>query len=389
VTLREPGRGSQGDHRARPGRQAPLSGRQGADPQDVTGAAKARSVDAIAEARKPARETVWLRYLTGADIDTLGITHADIVGAVEDVLADHGRGEVVFEPRTHLVPDNGGKGHFNILRGHLSAKQVSGVKVVGDFVGNYERGLPSEMALIMLFDPDTGMPRAIVDGTMITEARTGAMTAVGAKYLARPDSRVLGHIGARGTAWWNVVLLDSLFDFAEIRVTSKRPESREEFGRRLSEHLGKDVRVCSSAAETLDGADIQVEASRLVEPEALVRREFLRPGTFLVPYGTISALELTLLDDIDKVVVDDWRESQSGNPRFGALRPQLNAGLLTEDRVHAEIGDVVAGTKPGRESDDERILFWHRGLSTTDVAVANMILGRAQAADVGTMLPYR
>ncbi len=108
-----------------------------------------------------------------------------------------------------------------------------------------------------------------------------------------------------------------------------------------------------------------------------------------MPYGTISALELTLLDDIDKVVVDDWRESQSGNPRFGALRPQLDAGLLTADGVHAEIGDVVAGTKPGRESDDERILFWHRGLSTTDVAVANMILARAQAADVGTMLPYR
>ncbi|MEC3975381.1 ornithine cyclodeaminase family protein [Amycolatopsis sp. H20-H5] len=333
--------------------------------------------------------SVWLRYLTGADIDTLGVTHADIVGAVEDVLVDHGHGRVVFEPRTHLVPDNGGKGHFNILRGHLSAKQVSGVKVVGDFVGNFERGLPSEMALILLFDPETGMPRAIVDGTMITEARTGAMTAVGAKYLARKDSRVLGHIGARGTAWWNVVLLDSLFDFAEIRVTSKRPESREGFGQRLSEELGKPVRVCESAEETLDGADIMVEASRLIEPEPLVRKDFLRPGTFLVPYGTISALELNLLDAVDKVVVDNWRESQSGNPRFGALRPQLNAGLLTEQRVHAEIGDVVAGKKPGRENDEERILFWHRGLSTTDLAVAHMILARAEAAGAGTMLPYR
>ena len=108
-----------------------------------------------------------------------------------------------------------------------------------------------------------------------------------------------------------------------------------------------------------------------------------------MPYGTISALELTLLDDVDKVVVDDWRESQSGNPRFGALRPQLNAGLLTADGVHAEIGDIVAGKKPGREHDAERILFWHRGLSTTDIAVANLILARAEASGVGTMLPYR
>lgn len=333
--------------------------------------------------------TVWLRYLSGADIDSLGITDADIVDAVEDVLADHGNGRVVFEPRTHLVPDNGGRGHFNVLRGSLTDKGVSGVKVVGDFVANHERGLPSEMALISLFDPETGMPKAIVDGTMITEARTGAMTAVGAKHLARRDAKVLGHVGARGTAWWNVVLLDSLFDFAEIRVTSRRPESREPFAEKLTERLGKPVTVCTTWEETLDGADVLVEASRLTEPEPLLRKELLRPGSFLVPYGTISALALDLLDDVDKIVVDNWRESQSGNPRFGALRPHLNAGRLTEDRIHAEIGDIVAGHKPGRESDTERTLFWHRGLSTTDLAVAGMILHRAEANDVGTMLPYR
>jgi alanine dehydrogenase len=333
--------------------------------------------------------SVWLRYLSGADIDSLGLTGQDILTSVQDVLTDHGHGRVVFEPRTHLVPDNGGKGHFNVLRGSLTDKQVSGVKVVGDFVGNFERGLPSEMALILLLDPDTGMPKAIVDGTMITDARTGAMTAVGAKFLARPDAKVLGHIGARGTAWWNVVLLDELFGFDEIRVTSRRAESREPFAERLSAHLGKPVRAVETAAEALDGADVLVEASRLTEPEPLVRKEYLRPGALLVPYGTISALELDLLDAVDKVVVDNWRESRSGHGRFGALRPQLDAGLLTEDRVHAEIGDVVAGHRPGRESPGERILFWHRGLSTTDLAVACMILRRAEAADVGTMLPYR
>jgi alanine dehydrogenase len=333
--------------------------------------------------------TVWLRYLSGEDIESLGVTDADIVAAVEDVLADHGNGRVVFEPRTHLVPDNGGRGHFNVLRGSLTDKGVSGVKVVGDFVANYERGLPSEMALISLFDPETGMPKAIVDGTMITEARTGAMTAVGAKYLARKDAKVLGHVGARGTAWWNVVLLDSVFDFTEIRVTSRRPESREPFAARLSERLGKPVTVTRTWQETLDGADVLVEASRLTEPEPLLRKEFLRPGSFLVPYGTISALAPDLLDDVDKIVVDNWRESRSGDPRFGALRPHLNAGILTAERVHAEIGEIVAGHKPGREHDAERTLFWHRGLSTTDLAVAAMILHRAEAAGVGTMLPYR
>ena len=98
----------------------------------------------------------------------------------------------MFEPRTHLVPDNGGRGHFNVLRGHVSTlgdHGVSGVKVVGDFVPNYEVGLPSELALLTLYDPWTGVPRAIVDATLITEVRTGAMTAVGARHLARSDAR--------------------------------------------------------------------------------------------------------------------------------------------------------------------------------------------------------
>ena len=133
----------------------------------------------------------------------------------------HGDGRVVVEPRVHLVPDNDGAGHFNVLRGAVGG--VAGTKVVGNFVANYAAGLPSELGLLTLYDPGTGVPLAIMDATLITACRTGAMTAVGARYLARPDARVLGHVGARGTAFWNVVLLDELFDLDEIRVTSRRP----------------------------------------------------------------------------------------------------------------------------------------------------------------------
>jgi alanine dehydrogenase len=166
-------------------------------------------------------DPLWLRFLSGPDIDSLGLTNADIVAAVEDAVRAHGEGSVVVEPRTHLVPDNDGAGHFNVLRGHLGKPGVSGIKVVGDFVANYAAGLPSELGLLTLYDPGTGVPLAIMDATLITACRTGAMTAVGAKYLARPDSRVLGHVGARGTAFWNVVLLDAMFDLDEIRVTSR------------------------------------------------------------------------------------------------------------------------------------------------------------------------
>jgi len=141
--------------------------------------------------------TVRLRFISGPDIERLSLTRAEILAAVEAAVQAQGNGEVVLEPRVHLVPPNGGRGHFNILRAHLGPQQVSGVKVVGDFVDNQRQQLPSELALITLYDPTTGVPLVIMDGTMVTAARTGALTAIGARYLARPDSRTLGHVGAR------------------------------------------------------------------------------------------------------------------------------------------------------------------------------------------------
>jgi alanine dehydrogenase len=331
--------------------------------------------------------SLWIRFLSGPDIDALGLSGREIVAAVEDAVRAHGDGRVVLEPRVHLVPDNGGAGHFNVLRGHLSQPGVSGIKVVGDFVSNYAAGLPSELGLLTLYDPRTGVPLSIMDATLITACRTGAMTAVGARYLARPDARILGHVGARGTAWWNIVLLDELFDLEEIRVTSRRPESREAFAEQLAPVCRAPVRVTATADDAFDGADILVEASRLTEPAPLLRTAMVKPGAFVVPYGTISAVELDLLDVMDKVVVDDWREAQSG--RFGALRPHVDSGRLSPASLHAELGQIVTGRRPGRERDDERILLWHRGLAILDIAVGLAILRRAEDQGVGTMLRYR
>ena len=336
------------------------------------------------------QKQIWLRFLSGADIESLSITAAEAIAAVEAVVGAHGRGQTVFEPRMHLVPDNGGVGHFNVLRGHVSTlgeRGISGVKVVGDFVPNYRHGLPSELAMVTLFDPTTGVPLAIMDATLITEVRTGAMTAVGAKHLARPDSRILGHVGARGTAFSNVTMLDGLFALDEIRVTSRRPESREAFAARLREVTSTPVRAVATADEAFDDADILVEASRLETPAPLLRTAAVKPGAFVVPYGTVSAVELDLLDVMDKVVVDDWREARSG--RFGALRAHVDTGRLSEQSLHAQLGEIVSGAKPGRERPDERILFWHRGLSILDVALAHLILTRAETSETGTMLRYR
>ena len=350
-----------------------------------------------------------LTYLNAPDVARLALTDDEILAAVEGGLRAQGEGRTVIEPRMHLVPghDAGGvaiDGHFNVLRGYVAPLALAGVKVVGDFVDNYRRDLPSEMGLLNLFDPATGQPLAvidaagltdmrtgapvaIIDASDITDMRTGAITAIGARHLARKDSRVLGHIGARGTAYWNVRLRARLCDFAAIRVHARRPESREAFAARLTADLGKPVVATADWESCVRGADIVVEASRLSRPTPMLRTAWIAPGALVVPYGTMSAVELDLTDIMSKIVVDDWGQCATG--KLGALRAHVEAGKLTAETLHAELGEIVAGRKAGRERDDETILLWHRGLSLSDIALGAAMLAKAARMGVGRTLQYR
>jgi len=328
-----------------------------------------------------------LTYLNALDVAALALSDDEILAAVEQGLAAQGRRETVIEPRVHLMPDSAVPGHFNVLRGAFRAPiNLAGVKVIGDYVDNYKLGLPSELGLLLLMDPSNGAPKAIIDGSHLTDMRTGAVTAIGAKHLARKGSRILGHVGARGTAYWNVRLLDRLFGFDEIRVHSRRPESREAFAARLARDLDKPVKATPDWRDCVEGADIIVEASRLTAPAPLLETAWIKKGAFVVPYGTMSAVELSLTDIMDKMVVDDWGQCKSG--QFGSLRAHVEAGKLSEATLHAELGEIVAGRKAGREWEDETILFWHRGLSLSDIALGAAMLDKAAGLGIGQRLRY-
>jgi ornithine cyclodeaminase len=332
-----------------------------------------------------------LAYLNGLDVAALALTDDEILAAVEAGLKAQGEQHAVIEPRVHLVPgtaDDGTaiRGHFNVLRGYVAPLGLAGVKIVGDYVDNYRRGLPSEMGLLNLFDPRTGRPIAIIDAAGLTDMRTGAVTTIGAKHLARRNSRILGHIGTRGTAYWNVRLLAALFDFAEIRVHSRRPESRDAFAARLTRDLDKPVVATGDWQSCVDGADIVVEATRLEAPAPLLQTAWIKPSALVVPYGTISAVELSLIDIMDKIVVDDW--GQAGIGPFGCLRRHVDSGKLTAANLHAELGQIVAGQKPGRTSDAETTLLWHRGLSLSDIALGHAMLEKARALGIGQTLRF-
>lgn len=330
---------------------------------------------------------ITIRYLNGRDIAALALTDDEIIAAVEGGLVAQARGQAVIEPRMHLVPEEGStRGHFNVLRGVVHPVGLAGVKIVGDFFDNYLHNLPSEMAMLYLADPKTGRPVAMMDATAITTMRTGAVTAIGGKHLARKGSKILGHIGARGTAYWNIRLLDRLYRFDEIRVHSRRPESRDALAARLTHDLGKPVTAVPDWQSAIEGADIVVEASRLEAPAPMLKTRWIKKGALVMPYGTMSTVEDDLPDIVDKWLMDDFGQAHAGP--FGALRRLIDSGRLNRDNLHAEIGQVAAGMKPGREHDHETILFWHRGLSLSDIALGAAILEKSCKLGIGQELFY-
>ena len=331
---------------------------------------------------------LYIQFLNRFDVEALQMGDAEIIGAVERGLRMQGLGKTVIEPRMHLEPGAGQFGHFNVLRGWIGAPvDYAGVKVVSDYYDNYKAGLPSELATLLLLDTMTGAPRAILDAMSITDMRTGAVSAIGAKHLARKGSKILANIGARGTSYWNCRLIASLFDLDEVRIHSRRAESREALGAKLRADLPGKIKITVTAdwESCVRDADIVIEASRLVTPEPLLKTEWIKKGALVMPYGTMSAVELSLTSIMDKIFMDDW--GQRGGTK-GALRAHVDAGLLGEHNFSGELGEVVAGKKPGRERDDETILLWHRGLSLSDIALGHAMLEKAARIGAGQRLRW-
>lgn len=328
---------------------------------------------------------ISILYLSKDDIDALNLDIREVLDAIEKGLIAHGQQQVIMPSKSHLVLDFPNR-LFNILKGYVEPVNAAGVKVICDFHDNYQHNLPSELAMVTLYNPQTGAPFAIVDGTVNTWMRTGAVTALGAKYLANKNSSVLGHIGARGTSWYNVRMLDLLFDFEEIRVTSRRPESRERFAGILSEELGKKIRVMDNTTDTVRDADIIIDASRLLEHQVLVADEDVKPGAHLQAYGAVLSVAPSLPFTVDKFVVDDWNQCKISP--YGQFADLVQQGELRDEHVYADVGEIAAGLKPGRESDSERNLFWHKGFAISDIMFCMLAVEKAREHGVGTTLTH-
>jgi alanine dehydrogenase len=282
--------------------------------------------------------------------------------AVESAFRAYGNGRVQMPPKSYLTFQ---KGDLRCMPGYLPEVGLAAVKNVNVHPQNV--GLPSVMATVTVIDPESGFPLAIMDGTYLTAMRTGAAGGVAAKYLARDDVRVAGFIGAGRQAQTQLAaLLLTRPGIEKVLVADASPGHAEVFARHCAEQHGRSASV-GSPEEVVRGCDVLTTVTPACQP--VVRAEWVQPGTHINAIGADAPgkqeLDVAVLQNA-KIVVDNWTQAAHG----GEINVAVARGLLTHQAVHADIGQVVTGHKPGREGPKEVTVFDSTGLAIQDVACA-------------------
>lgn len=264
--------------------------------------------------------------------------------------------------------------------------QRAAVKWLGSYRRNPQRGLPAISALDLVTDTETGMPLALVDGTSVTNLRTGAHAAVGAKHLARSDSHTLFVVGCGNEGRTHLAALNELFDLSTVIAFDIDPAQFEQFASDVEETTGLDVTAASDVASAAGAADIIAVVT--TAPAPVLLEAWVRPGTHVCAATGFRDVDKACATAFDKWVVGwydrdlEWIEGPETG-KLGGLQP----GDLTREEVYADLAtEIVHGLKPGRQSDAERTIMTHLGMPALDAAVASLVYDLAVAAGAGTRI---
>ena len=276
------------------------------------------------------------------------------------------------------------QGRFNALFASIGGTvRAMGMKWIGSFPANRERGLPRASALIILNCPDTGMPIAVMDGTIISAMRTGAMTALGVYYLAPRSTRKAGMIGAGVQSRAQILgLYTAIPGVEEIALTNRDKARAETVADECRRLWGAPVRAVASIDEALCDADVAVTITTAREPLMFARH--IKPGALTVQLAGHEC-EFALIEQCRKIVTDDWEVVKHRGIMTPAIMHQH--ALLHDSDIHANLGELILGIKPGRENDTERIHYAHMGMGVDDVALAWAVYQTARERGLGMPLP--
>lgn len=309
------------------------------------------------------------------------------IDAVEKAFAAYSTGRAELPVVLHLhVPENHGEIH--IKAGHLHGGAHYAVKIVSGFPGDPAHGVPAINGMVVVFDAKSGAPAAfLLDNGYITELRTAAAGAIAAKHLARKDVHTVAVIGTGAQARFQIESLDLVRKFREVRIWGRRAERAQACASHLMQqfaierHEAVRFSVAASAREAVEGADLVITVTSAREP--IVRAEWLAPGTTVIAVGSDNPekqeLDVDVLASAGRIVADSIPQCL----RLGEIHHAVDRGAITKEKVTAEIGEITAGRKPGRQSDSEIIVVDLTGVGVQDVAAAALVYQRALAAGRG------
>ncbi len=298
----------------------------------------------------------------------------EVIDSVERSMAALSSGKAHMPQRTHIHTDVGDILTMNALVEELG---VHATKIVTVYPGNPEKGLPTVNAVIVALDSSTGTPLALMEAGTLTAVRTGAASAVATKYLARRDAGTLAMIGCGFQARYQAYAISVVRSLEKIKVYCRRRWRAEEYAREVGGRTGIDVEVTGSPQEALRGADIIVTATTSRTP--VIKREWIGEGAHINAIGSYrpDSRELDTETILDGKVVVDSREAALSEA--GDIIIPIREGRYSPERIHAELGEVILGEKPGRTREDEITIFKSVGLAVQDVAAAYVALRRLGA----------
>lgn len=314
-------------------------------------------------------------YLSQEDVKKC-LTAKDAIEAVEGGIRVLGQGEAIQPPKIYMEIEKY-HGFIKPMIAYVGGSlNVSATKNFTFFPENRKRGKPTVSAIIILNDPQTGAPLAIMDGTWITALRTAAATAVAAKYLAKQNSEVVGIFGAGVQGRSHLMCLNEIFKLKSVRIVDISKEYQIQFAEEMSKNLGLDITPVDSNEQAVRGADVVVTVT--TGNEVLVKKEWVEPGMLIAKVGSYQEVDFSIPAMVDKLVVDWWEYMYR-------VKEITNTNTKRED-VYAELAEVVAGKKKGRENDREKILFISIGMGVEDAGAALHTYKRAKELGIGQYL---
>jgi ornithine cyclodeaminase/alanine dehydrogenase len=316
-------------------------------------------------------------YLSRGDVERVDISMHEIINALDQMFREKGEGRTEMPPKPgiHTRPD----AFIHAMPAYIPSLESAGMKWVSGYPQNQAKGLPYISGLLILNDPETGLPTAVMDCTWVTAKRTGAATAVAARYLARKASQSVGIIACGVQGRSNLEALACLFRITKVRAFDIQPEIARRYASEMGDELGFDIEPVARVEDAVRNLDIVVTSGPILKhPDPTIPAGWLAEGAFASLVDFDSYWMGAALAEADKLATDD-RAQMAYYRREGYFRET--------PEPYADLGEIVAGTKPGRESDRERTITINLGLALDDMATAILIQRRAVAMGIGRELP--